>query len=235
MTARDRGHVEEIINHLKRVENDYRIDLTSEMEWLRGLEKTNVTPEGFQEMLEKEIEWFGKTVESKSYKQTCRYFAEWGKQHQEPVSEELESEIQRYNNSLNLDAEENYDWDDIASNVILAARHFAKWQKEQMESYRIKHCNSITNEQAELEESFVSSHVEKNNRIPTFLDAIEFGIEYGKQQLMKGAKNGVVCDGNDYIKFDDGTWIELDPTMQLNPAFVLKDGDKVKVIVLKED
>lgn len=33
---------------------------------------------------------------------------------EEPVSEELESEIQRYNNSLNLDAEENYEWNDIA-------------------------------------------------------------------------------------------------------------------------
>lgn len=39
MTARDKGHVEEIINHLKRVENDYRIDLTSEMEWLRRMAK----------------------------------------------------------------------------------------------------------------------------------------------------------------------------------------------------
>jgi hypothetical protein len=37
MTARDKGHVEEIINHLKRVENDYRIDLTSEIEWLRRM------------------------------------------------------------------------------------------------------------------------------------------------------------------------------------------------------
>jgi len=57
----------------------------------------------------------------------------WNKRlGEEPVSEDLESEIQRYNDSLNLDAEENYEWDDIASNVILAARHFAKWQKEKM-------------------------------------------------------------------------------------------------------
>ena len=38
MTARDKGHVEEIIMHLKRVENDYKINLTSEMEWLRDIE-----------------------------------------------------------------------------------------------------------------------------------------------------------------------------------------------------
>jgi hypothetical protein len=34
-TAADRGTAEEIINNLKRVEKDYRIDLTREIEWLR--------------------------------------------------------------------------------------------------------------------------------------------------------------------------------------------------------
>lgn len=35
-TASDRGMAEEIIINLKRVENDYHIDLTKEMEWLRN-------------------------------------------------------------------------------------------------------------------------------------------------------------------------------------------------------
>lgn len=35
-TASDRGMVEEIIINLKRVEQDYHIDLTKEMEWLRS-------------------------------------------------------------------------------------------------------------------------------------------------------------------------------------------------------
>lgn len=34
-TASDRGMAEEIIINLKRVEQDYHIDLTREMEWLR--------------------------------------------------------------------------------------------------------------------------------------------------------------------------------------------------------
>lgn len=38
-----------------------------------------------------------------------------------------------------------------------------------------------------------------------------------------------------YIQFKDGTWIDLDPTMQLNPAFDIKEGNKVKVYILKED
>lgn len=36
ITAADRGTAEEIIINLKRVEQDYRIDLTKEIEWLRN-------------------------------------------------------------------------------------------------------------------------------------------------------------------------------------------------------
>lgn len=36
ITAADRGTAEEIIINLKRVEKDYRIDLTKEIEWLRS-------------------------------------------------------------------------------------------------------------------------------------------------------------------------------------------------------
>lgn len=36
ITATDRGTAEEIIINLKRVEKDYRIDLTREIEWLRN-------------------------------------------------------------------------------------------------------------------------------------------------------------------------------------------------------
>ncbi len=36
ITASDRGMAEEIIVNLKRVENDYHINLTREMEWLRN-------------------------------------------------------------------------------------------------------------------------------------------------------------------------------------------------------
>ena len=35
-TADDRGVAEEIIINLKRVEQDYHIDLTNEMEWIRN-------------------------------------------------------------------------------------------------------------------------------------------------------------------------------------------------------
>lgn len=59
----------------------------------------------------------------------------------------------------------------------------AKWQKEQFEKNRLKHCNSITNEQAELEQGFIDQHLDKHQCMPTFLDAIEYGIRLQKEQI----------------------------------------------------
>ena len=64
MTARDKGHVEEIIMHLKRVENDYKINLTSEMEWLRDIE--------FQE--ENKVERILQNKKEEWMEQLCKYF-----------------------------------------------------------------------------------------------------------------------------------------------------------------
>ena len=58
MTTGDSKHIEEIINHLKRVENDYHIDLTSEMEWLRGLDKEEPVSKELEDFAKRESELF---------------------------------------------------------------------------------------------------------------------------------------------------------------------------------
>lgn len=58
--------------------------------------------------------------------------------------------------------------------------------------------------------------------------------KWQKEHLMKDAKSGIVTSDN-YIKFEDGTWIDLDPTMQINPAFSYKSGGKVRVLLIKEE
>ena len=60
------------------------------------------------------------------------------------------------------------------------------------------------------------------------------GIKVIKDLLEADCKSGVGNNDN-YIQFEDGTWIDLDPSMQLNPAFNAKEGEKVKVLVIKED
>jgi len=42
-------------------------------------------------------------------------------------------------------------------------------------------------------------------------------------------KEGVVFDGGEYVKFPDGTCIDLDPSCGLIPAFDVKDGDNVTI------
>lgn len=58
----------------------------------------------------------------------------------------------------------------------------AKWQKEQMEKNRIAHCDNITEEQYNLETGFLDDFLDKNKRMPTFLDAIEYGMKKAMEE-----------------------------------------------------
>ena len=60
------------------------------------------------------------------------------------------------------------------------------------------------------------------------------GMEKMKEDLMAKAKGGTVQE--DYqIIMDDGTYIDLDPSMSLKPSLAVKEGERIKVIVIKED
>ena len=59
----------------------------------------------------------------------------------------------------------------------------ANWQYEQFEKERLKHCDELTAEQAQMESDFVVQHLKNFNRTPTFIDA----IEYGRKQLIDKA------------------------------------------------
>lgn len=48
------------------------------------------------------------------------------------------------------------------------------------------------------------------------------------------AKSGIVQKDLQII-LDDGMYIDLDPSMQLKPSFSVKEGEKVKVVISKED
>lgn len=103
----------------------------------------------------------------------------------------------------------------------------AQWQKEQFEKNRLKHCNSITNEQAELEQGFIDQHLDKYQRMPTFLDAIEYGMRLQKQQMMKDAEEAEITNKpNDYGEYM--------PRVIVPVSCSYKEGEKVKVIIIKE-
>ena len=96
----------------------------------------------------------------------------------------------------------------------------ANWQKYHMEFNRIQHCNGISNEQAELEQKFLDEHLDRHDRMPTFLDAIEYGMKLQREQMMKQAIEGVARPD------DCEVWCNLD-------SVNLKDGDKVKIVIIK--
>ena len=98
------------------------------------------------------------------------------------------------------------------------------WKEELFEKNRLKHCNSITNEQAELEQGFIDEHLDKHQRMPTFLDAIEYGMKLIKEQLMTKAIDGEV-----------GYWNLRGLSVNVELPRSVNEGDMVKVIVIKED
>ena len=61
----------------------------------------------------------------------------------------------------------------------------ANWQYEQFEKNRLAACDNMTKEEFEREQEFTTDFIEKNNRIPTYSDAIEYGRESMKERLTK--------------------------------------------------
>ena len=61
----------------------------------------------------------------------------------------------------------------------------ADWRYEQFEKNRLAACDNMTKEEADREQEFTTNFIEKNNRIPTYSDAMEYG---GKQLIDKAAE-----------------------------------------------
>lgn len=136
---------------------------------------------------------------------------------EEPLSEDLEEEISR----CILDEDMNFD---------SCARHFANWQKEQFEKNRLAACDRQTKEEAEIERDFVTGIIENEHRQPTFDDAIKYGMRLQKEQMMKNAISLKVKET--FGKGDEVVWV-IRPSKILDKKFNV--GEKVKVIVIKED
>jgi len=100
----------------------------------------------------------------------------------------------------------------------------AKWQKEQFEKNRLADCDKMTEEEAEIESDFCIGIIESENRQPTFDDAIKYGMRLQKEQMMAKAFPVEIDSSR-----SDGRCI-------LSGNFArFETGDKVKVIVIKEE
>ncbi len=105
-----------------------------------------------------------------------------------------------------------------------------KQLEDQFEENRIAHCDALTEEQAQIESDFVTQHIKENNRTPTFIDAIEYGMQLMHEKIMKGGVEGTVKfvntgDDDPFVKF---ICPDLDSSkFRLN--------QRVKIIILKKE
>ena len=136
---------------------------------------------------------------------------------------ELEKAVEVY-----IDNPANYleyqdGWEDL-SDVEYVEKAFkagANWQYEQFEKERLnfeprlKHCDELTAEQAQMESDFVVKHLKNFNRTPTFFDAIEYGRRLMIDKAVEWLKDNIHYDENGegnmewYVPFaDDDEMVE---------------------------
>lgn len=90
---------------------------------------------------------------------------------------ELEKAVEAYiENPANYLAYHK-EWEDLSDleYVEKAFKDGAEWQYEQFEKNRLTACDNMTKEEADREQEFTIDFIEKNHRIPTYSDAIEYG------------------------------------------------------------
>lgn len=91
---------------------------------------------------------------------------------------ELEEAANEYANSI-----AQHDHNKVFSIVDFKAG--ANWRYEQFEKNRLAACDNMTKEEFEREQEFTTNFIEKNNRVPTYSDAIEYGRNIASEQAMK--------------------------------------------------
>ena len=140
--------------------------------------------------------------------------------YSKPASEDLEEAARKY-------ADEEEYGDDVYYSIKATFKEGANWQKEQFEKNRLAACDVQTPEEAEREMDFATNIIEKEHRIPTYDDAIKYGIRLQKEEMMKGAINAEVA-----VPVYEGKDLKL--TQLVTTDVKLNVGDKVKLIIIKD-
>ena len=149
---------------------------------------------------------------------------------EDPASEDLEKEIRQWWNNHYGNIKEGYTFEKYTGHylenttIIELARHFANWQKQQMHKQAEEHLEKKTNGEILLEDTVAFDKGFKLGK--------EVGAKDMKQQMMEDVVEGMIafdcCDGANTYGIVEHHPFCLD---NLN----LKAGQKVKLIIVKED
>lgn len=141
---------------------------------------------------------------------------QWADEHpiKEPVSENLEeAAVEAFKQIV----------DGGKNNFLEIFKAGAQWQYNQLEKNRLAACDKQTDEEREREQDFCDKIIIGEHRQPTFSDAIEYGIKWQKEQMMKDAVDAKIT------LYDGISYVSKEILSQYKP------GDKVKVIIVKEE
>ena len=118
---------------------------------------------------------------------------------------ELEKAVEVYIDNPANYLEYQNEWEDLSDleYVEKAFKAGANWQYEQFENERLKHCDELTAEQAQMESDFVVQHLKNFNRTPTFIDAIEYGRRLMIDKACDWLNNFYSEDRNAYLVKED--------------------------------
>ena len=97
----------------------------------------------------------------------------------------------------------------------------AKWKEEQFKKNLLDVCKKQTEEEAEIERDFIEGIIDEH-RLPTFDDAIKYGMRLQKEQMMKDAIDAELDDVCGFL------------TISI-PYHNGIAGDKVKVVIIKSE
>ncbi len=121
-----------------------------------------------------------------------------------PVINDVYKEAEKYlKEQRRQDSLYNDEGDIYESAVIYAFIAGAKWQYKQFEKERLRHCDELTKEQAQIESDFVTQHLKHNNRTPTFIDAIEYGKRMTIDKACEWLNNFYSEDRDCYLVEED--------------------------------
>ena len=178
-----------------------------------------------------------KSAEIERDKETCKENCD--SLTQEPASEELETFAKRESEAF---AEREYEIDYIDRNALGKGYYWgcidgAKWKEKQFEKNSLAACDRQAEEEAEIERDFVMGIIENEHRQPTFDDAIKYGMRLQKGQMMTNSIEAVVSQvpcSNEIIFYNPSSVDKYSLPQEMN-KLGLNKGDKVKLIIIKQD
>ena len=151
---------------------------------------------------------------------------------EKPLQEGLEEEINRLWESFADEMEGPHNLFDI---YVRLAHHFAKWGAEHFRdtTKMISGSSEIPNDLEEAAKNYALNTAEDSEQYSARYLGYKDGAKWQKEQMLKEAVEGEVCIPNVWVEKKEGK--ELVVRAEISKELGFKFGDKVRLVIIKED